>query len=91
MAFQMNTSFLILTHVSATDSGVKLPSIGIGSSVRIYNMTPHVAHVFPPELHGRVDAAPPGTSVWLSGNARCDYTYVGDDKWLSNLLGVPSA
>lgn len=90
-AAQINASVVILRHVTTTNSGVKLPEIQPIGIIRIYNQTPNVAHVFPPLNDQCIDEVPPAGSVWLSGGARCEYLFLGDNRWISNLLGSASA
>ena len=90
-AYEVRSSVVVLTHVTATENSVRLPNSGLMTIVRVFNMTPNVARIFPPDGDSRIDAVSPGHSVWLSGNARCDYLHVGTTRWLSTLLGSASA
>jgi len=85
------TNSFTVVHPSHSNNGLRLPHIAAGSMVRVYNTGSTHAHIFPADQEQRIDAVPPGQSVWLSGGARCDYVYVGDNRWLSNLLGGASA
>jgi hypothetical protein len=89
-AFQIDSSITVLTVVTLTSNSVQLVPIEVASTLRIYNTTPNVAYVFPPEGQ-EIDGAPTNGAVWLSGGARCDYVYLGDGAWISDLLGTASA
>jgi len=92
MAQEIRSSVIVLEHVTHTDNSLRLPLIQPGKMIRVYHMGgTHHAHIFPATRQQRIDAAMPGHSVWLSGNARAEYLYIGHNRWLSNLLGSASA
>lgn len=90
-ATQLNSSVNLLTTLTATNNAVKLPNIPASTMVRIYNNSTVAAQIFPPDPNQSIDAAAAGAAVQLSPNARCDYLYLGNDHWVSDLLGSPSA
>src|SRR5215831_634675 len=90
-AAPITASVTALTTVTGTNNSVTLPQIVAGTMVRIFNTSANVAYIFPPLLTQHIDTAGNGQSVFLSGAARCDYMYMGNNAWLSSLLGSPSA
>lgn len=90
-ATQLTSSVNLLTTLTATNNAVKLPNIPASTMIRIYNNSTVVAHIFPPDLNQSIDTAAAGAAVQLAPGARCDYLYLGDDRWVSDLLGSPSA
>lgn len=90
-AAQLLSSVTVLTTVTATQNSVRLAEIPVGTVMRIYNATANLANVFPPIASQQIDGNPPGNPVFLSGDSRCDYLYLGAGQWISDLLGTASA
>jgi hypothetical protein len=85
------SSINVLTTVTPTQNSFALAPIQAGTAIRVYNTTSNLAYVFPPNSAMSIDGNPPGQSVPLSGDARCDYLYLGNNAWVSDLLGTSSA
>jgi hypothetical protein len=90
-ALPLSSSVSVLTTVTATNNSFALAPIQAGTVMRIYNATANLANVFPPNSAQQIDGNPPGNPVFLSGDARCDYMYLGNNQWISDLLGTASA
>lgn len=89
-AAQLTSSISIIPGATATNNSVKLAEIGIGTVMRIYNTSAQLIWVFPPVSFQFIDGNPAGQAVPLSGDARCDYLYLGLNAWISDLLGSAS-
>jgi hypothetical protein len=89
-ATQIVSTFTIINNVDPAHDSIQLAGIAVGAFLRIFNNSENVVYVFPPEGQS-IDGAPVDTAVWLSGGARCDYYYMGDGTWVSDLLGTKSA
>jgi hypothetical protein len=90
-AYDIVSSINTVTVATGTNNSVQLPLINTGSAIRIYNTTASVVYVFPATLTSNIDAAANGVAVQLAPGARCDYMFMGNNHWVSNLLGSPSA
>lgn len=89
-AAQLNSSVSVMSSVTATQNSVRLAEIPPGTCMRIYNPTANLLNVFPPATNQSIDGNPNGNAVFLSADARCDYMYIGNNVWLSDLLGTSS-
>lgn len=85
-------SVTIVTSATVTGNQVQLVDIPVCSILRIYNQTAQAVSivVFPPDPTQQIDGAGAGNSVTLSDNAACDYLYLGNGNWISDLLGSSS-
>lgn len=90
-ATPLTSSINLLTTLSATNNAIALPAIQPGKMIRIYNNSTVAARIFPPSPEQRIDAAAAGAYVQLAPAARCDYLFLGNNAWVSDLLGSPSA
>lgn len=89
-AAQLNSSVSIIPAIIGNNNSVRLAEIGVGTCMRIYNNAAGVLWVFPPVTSQSIDGSPAGQAVPLSGDARCDYLYLGGNNWVSDLLGSAS-
>lgn len=86
----IGSSVTVVGTTTTTNNSVQLAQIPPTTMLRIYNTTANPIYVFPPTGQ-TIDSAPLATAVVLSGGARCDYLYLGNNAWRSDLLGSPSA
>lgn len=91
-ATQVIASVTVLLTVTLTGNSLQLVPVPISSMLRIYNLAANPAFIFPPtgmsvdmSLVGA--PAPINTAVQLSGGARVDFLYLGNNQWISDLLG----
>lgn len=89
-AAQLQSSITVVTTSSATANSLRLAQIPPGTGMRIYNTTANLLNVFPPATNQSIDGNPNGNPVFLSADARCDYMYIGNNVWISDLLGTSS-
>lgn len=89
-AAPVGTSATVVGTATATGNSIKLVTIPVTTSLRIYNESVRTIYVFPPTGQS-IDGAAANTAVFLASGARCDYMYMGNNLWKSNLLGTTSA
>lgn len=87
----LTSSINVMTGLTATTNSFSLPNTQAGKIIRIYNDSTVAMQVFPPAANQTIDTAAAGAAVTLSPGARCDYVFMGNNSWVSDLLGSPSA
>lgn len=91
-ATQVIASVTVLLTVTLTGNSLQLVPVPISAMLRIYNASANPAFIFPPtgmsvdmSLIGA--PAPINTAVELSGGDRADFLYLGNNQWITDLLG----
>lgn len=94
-AVQIISAITVVTTATATNNSVQLASVGVFGVLRIFNRSTTNIYVFPPTGQS-VDLVTTGPvpingSVTLIAGGQCDYAYLGNGQWISDLLGSSSA
>lgn len=84
-------STVTVITVAGDASYFGLVDIPVCSILRVYNNSGNVIGVTTVDPTQQIDNEGAGQAVLLSANNRCDYLYIGDGNWISDLLGSPSA
>jgi hypothetical protein len=82
-ALELTKHLNIVSIVSATNNGVKLPVMppeGVGFSVKIVNTSANVLSVYPPTSH-YINALPINSGFPMAGNARVEFSFAGANRW----------
>jgi len=91
--YQITNSITIITGTApgATGAGyVILPLIPPGGVVRIYNTTGNTTGIMPPLPTQQIDQWAIGAGSQITGQTRAEFVYLGNNRWVSNLLGAIS-
>jgi hypothetical protein len=89
-AYRIMSSVTVITSANSANNSIMLTEVPPLGILRIYNETPEALYIFPPAGQN-VDGDVTDQPVWLSGGARCDYLYLGNGTWITDLLGTKSA
>lgn len=93
-AMQIVSSVTVVMTATATGNSLQLVPIPVSTALRIYNETGQMIYIFPPTgMSADISqgiAAPINDGLDLTGGMRCDYLYLGNNQWITDLLGSSS-